>query len=408
MTLHIDNTSGEIKSVTFPDGSSLKLRVAFYYYEGEIGDNEKAKNRSSGAYIFRPKVNSPGQAKELKSLDYKIVNGKVVKEIRVTLSDNVYTIARIYDGIDYLDLEWVVGPIDIDDGVGKEFIVRYKTDIVNNGEFYTDSNGRQVLKRKLDTRPQYNVTLAEEIAGNYYPVTNEIFIENDDERVVVITDRSQGGSSLIEGDIELMLHRRLLHDDAFGVGEALNETVNGKGLVARGNHRLLLTKKHSAFERKKVIETDLSPIIFVSKSDLSLKNWLLLSNCFSWLKSPLPEGIHLLTLEPWGDKLLLRLENYLTKSDNSSKEVDLTTVLQNIKVKGVKETVLSGNEWVDARKKWDWKKDNDFSESFNEEYGNVNEVKNARDSGRVSDDGFKVMLVAKQIRTFVIDYEYYP
>jgi hypothetical protein len=31
--------------------------------------------------------------------------------------------------------------------------------------------------------------------------------------------------------------RRLLFDDAFGVGEALNETAFGEGLVARGKHR---------------------------------------------------------------------------------------------------------------------------------------------------------------------------
>lgn len=39
--------------------------------------------------------------------------------------------------------------------------------------------------------------------------------------------------------MELMVHRRLLHDDAFGVGEALNETQFGKGLVARGKHHVL-------------------------------------------------------------------------------------------------------------------------------------------------------------------------
>ena len=36
-----------------------------------------------------------------------------------------------------------------------------------------------------------------------------------------------------------MVHRRLLHDDAFGVGEALNETAfGGEGLVARGKHKV--------------------------------------------------------------------------------------------------------------------------------------------------------------------------
>ena len=50
-----------------------------------------------------------------------------------------------------------------------------------------------------------------------------------------MTDRSQGGSSLAEGEIELMVHRRLLYDDSLGVGEALNETgSDGNGLVVRG------------------------------------------------------------------------------------------------------------------------------------------------------------------------------
>lgn len=37
-----------------------------------------------------------------------------------------------------------------------------------------------------------------------------------------------------------MIHRRLLHDDAFGVGEALNEAGVGQhGLVVRGSHYIL-------------------------------------------------------------------------------------------------------------------------------------------------------------------------
>ena len=34
-----------------------------------------------------------------------------------------------------------------------------------------------------------------------------------------------------------LILRRLLHDDAFGVGEPLNEEAFGKGLVVRGTHR---------------------------------------------------------------------------------------------------------------------------------------------------------------------------
>lgn len=77
--------------------------------------------------------------------------------------------------------------------------------------------------------------------GNYYPVTTDISINDDDLDLTVFTDRAEGGSSLKDGDIELMLHRRLLHDDGFGVEEALNENAYDKGVVARGKHWIFLS-----------------------------------------------------------------------------------------------------------------------------------------------------------------------
>lgn len=40
----------------------------------------------------------------------------------------------------------------------------------------------------------------------------------------VTTDRTQAGTSLVDGTVELMVHRRLQYDDYRGVGEPLNET----------------------------------------------------------------------------------------------------------------------------------------------------------------------------------------
>ena len=45
------------------------------------------------------------------------------------------------------------------------------------------------------------------------------------------TDRSQGGGSIADCQLELMLHRRLLNDDFLGVGEALNETGLNTGMA---------------------------------------------------------------------------------------------------------------------------------------------------------------------------------
>ena len=45
-----------------------------------------------------------------------------------------------------------VGPIPVEDGVGKEVVVVYKTEIRSNETFFTDSNGRQLVKRKRGER----------------------------------------------------------------------------------------------------------------------------------------------------------------------------------------------------------------------------------------------------------------
>lgn len=133
--------------------------------------------------------------------------------------------------------------------IGKEIISRFTIDDFNSdGVFYTDSNGRELIKRQRNKRYdyEYNSTL-EPIASNYYPVTSKIVIkdENQQLQVAVLNDRSQGGSSLKDGEVELMVHRRLLKDDAKGVDEALNETEFNQGVVARGQHYLILGPTNS-------------------------------------------------------------------------------------------------------------------------------------------------------------------
>lgn len=48
------------------------------------------------------------------------------------------------------------------------------------------------------------------------------------DQLSVLTDRAQGCSSLADGELELMAHRRILTEDQRGVGEALNETTGGE------------------------------------------------------------------------------------------------------------------------------------------------------------------------------------
>lgn len=64
-----------------------------------------------------------------------------------------------------------------------------------------------MLKRVRNYRPTWKVDLNESIAGNYYPVTSKIVVRDEKQNVqfAVLTDRAQGGSSLEDGQIELMV-----------------------------------------------------------------------------------------------------------------------------------------------------------------------------------------------------------
>lgn len=89
--------------------------------------------------------------------------------------------------------------------IGKEVITKYSTKIASNGTFYTDSNGRRWMKRKLNHRSSWNFTVTEPASSNYYPVTTSIAIRDSIHQATVITDRPQGGTSLEDGALELMV-----------------------------------------------------------------------------------------------------------------------------------------------------------------------------------------------------------
>jgi Glycosyl hydrolases family 38 C-terminal domain len=95
----------------------------------------------------------------------------------------------------------------------------------NNQTFYTDSNGLEMQKRILNYRESYDFLSFEQVSGNYYPINSAIAIVDESQNLqfTVLNDRSQGGSVLKPGRIELMQNRRLLFDDGRGVGEPLNE-----------------------------------------------------------------------------------------------------------------------------------------------------------------------------------------
>lgn len=76
------NEKGQLEGVE-SNGASSKLAQTFFYYEGADGNNEVFKNRSSGAYIFRP--NSTEQIISDKVM-VRVVRGPIVEEVHQVIS----------------------------------------------------------------------------------------------------------------------------------------------------------------------------------------------------------------------------------------------------------------------------------------------------------------------------------
>jgi len=248
-----------------------------------------------------------------------------------------------------LEVSWLVGPIPVEDGVGKEVILRLTSDIASGDEFLTDSLGRQMVARVRDYRPTYEINQTEPESANYYPVAAAIQIQGATAHLALLPDRPQGGSSLAPGSLELMLHRRLLDDDAFGVGEPLNEEAYGRGLVVAGRHQIVLSsdlESMAADRRLAALQMYFSPLLLLGPPPP-------LPSC---LAAPLPHQLHLLSVQPVQREedpsasfLLLHLEHIFQQDEHGELSqpvtIDLATTFSCLTVTWAKETVIGGARW---------------------------------------------------------------
>ncbi len=177
--------------------------------------------------------------------------------------------------------------------------------------------------------------------------------ETSDMELSVLPDRSEGGSSINDGQLELMVHRRLLVDDKYGVEEPLNETAFGEGLVVRGSHSVFVGNTYDSawFRRFRANEIFKKPtFIFVSTS-LSLGEWNSNYDLKSagGLKTDLPDNANILTLATWnhnGD-VLLRLEHLYGPNEHPEYSdpvtIDINALFRSLLITDIEEMTLGGN-----------------------------------------------------------------
>lgn len=318
----------------------------------------------SGAYILR--TSRPDEAPISTMVDskvvVKVVLGKSFVEVRQVFSDWTQQVIRLRNGQEVAEVDWMVGPVPMDDHRGKEVLMIYQTDIENKGQIYTDSNGREFLARLKDFRPTYDLDVTEPIAGNYYPITAAAFIKDDARKAFfsVLTDRSEGVASLADGKMELLVHRRLTNDDWKGVGEPLDETTGGvtpypdmqrigDGITVSGRHYLLLSCTHHGVREVRTwmdqIFYPLTPFFGAKDSSHRLSQ----VNIAPSIAYDLPLNLHLLSLEQWSaSEVLVRLSHQFAVNEDAENSkpitVDLSKLFQPLKYRSAMELSLSANQ----------------------------------------------------------------
>ncbi|XP_055480124.1 epididymis-specific alpha-mannosidase [Psammomys obesus] len=98
-----------------------------------------------------------------------------------------------------IEQQYRVGPLDLN----REAILRTSSDLDSQQVLYSDNNGYQMQRRP------YKAFKSNSIARNYYPIVQSAFIEDDKSRLVLLAERAHGISSQQNGQVEVMLHRRL-------------------------------------------------------------------------------------------------------------------------------------------------------------------------------------------------------
>lgn len=483
----IDQQTGLLKAIQFSDGRRLPFRQNFFYYDA---DGKYRPEKNSGAYIFNP--SDRGAQRVAPRAEIEIIRGPVVEEVHQVFSPWCSQVMRIYKHSDYIEFHWLIGPIPVQADMsnsanlqqpptannnnnngynpisdnGREIVSIYETDMKTNGTFFTDSNGRETIRRLRDHRSDYRLYTTEHTASNYYPVTSWIFIRDYDRnlQLSVLPDRPQGGSSIRDGQVELMLHRRLLQDDGLGMEEPLNEPgIDRRGLIVRGKHYLLIGPIDSVIRSTRQLSKQLhmhpiqwfqappatvnltpggagtinGPVLPSAGAQISAGSGGLASGSgladpvlggvglassmqsrfkFNGLRDYLPKMINLLTLESWDqDHVLIRLEHIFEINEDADYsrpvQVSLKRMFKNFKLLKVRETTLDALQDIEVARfnRLRFQTSTNPYKNYTDELGdfvNMDYVSHLIEASQPGEDLFIVELRPMEIRTFLVQILY--
>uniref|UniRef100_A0A8C7HQW1 Alpha-mannosidase n=1 Tax=Oncorhynchus kisutch TaxID=8019 RepID=A0A8C7HQW1_ONCKI len=415
----LDQDTNLLHSIT-DRNEKRTVRMSQDFWEYQVNGNVSAGPISDN-YIF----SANGSAvRAYKAVKMEIVPGKIVTEIRQYFyreeADEDYTYSvttRIPQSFPSgrlcyrLEQSYSLGPLV----VNTEAVLRIKTSLKNNRTLFTDDNGYQMMKRP--SRTFVNDT----VARNYYPMVRMAYIEDDSSRLVLLSERAHGASSQSEGELEVMLHRRLWNNQEWTLG--YNLTLNDSSVVRPVLWMTLgsLAATSSLYQRE-ALELQHRPVVMDFPLDGTVAK-----------KEPrtgspirpvvLPDNLHLLTLsvpgwfynsnhtlhlrnmetgtpgstQPDYDRVLLRIMHLYEKGEDpvlsQPSTINMKEVLRGMgEVRALEERSLTGTWDISDLQRWKWKASEDPGRG------------EGRSSVGVRGE-FNVTISPKEIRTFFVYFK---
>ncbi|KAJ1214027.1 hypothetical protein NDU88_001655 [Pleurodeles waltl] len=408
-----------------------------YHVNGDTRNGPISDN-----YMF---TTNGSAAKAYQAVGLEIVIGKLVTEIRQYFYrfpgkrmwrereeqskpdelDYLYAVySRIYnvpDGYDMtflctrIEQEYKVGPLELN----REAIMRTSTDLNTNRVIYTDNNGYQMQKR------QYKLYINNTVARNYYPMVRTAYVEDEYARLVLLSERSHGVSSQGNGQVEVMLHRRLWNNLEWDLN--YNLTLNDTSVVRPVIWLIVGSKPLTdALYQRSGLALEHRPVVTFGQFAVSKGSQTRLSQEVAEDFVILPPNLHLqiLSIPGWKyksnhtehmqtihkdqlnsasadfDRVLLRIRHLYEKGEDPVLSQPVTVNLKSLlkglgTVLSVEERSLTGTWDINDVNRWKWKTAQHYKEGF------INWSKNPK---HISEDS-TVTLHPKEIKTFFIYFQ---
>lgn len=268
------------------DGKRHEVKVQFSWY------GTTSKKDKSGAYLFLP----DGEAKPYvyTTLPFVIVqHGRLYSDV-TCFFEHVTHRVRLYNiqGIEGQSVE-VSNIVDIRKEHNYEIAMRISSSINSQNRFYTDLNGYQIQPRMTMSKLP--------LQANVYPMATMAYVQDAEHRLTLLSAQSLGVSSLKNGQIEVIMDRRLMQDDNRGLDQGVHDNK-----ITANLFRILLEKSVMNMEEEKkpvsypsllshITSSFLNHPVFSMTEKIPTPTLQLLGE-FSPLLSSLPCDIHLVNL----------------------------------------------------------------------------------------------------------------